>query len=84
MVIQVFHDLDDQKRILIREWWMTNDLVREIRRRMASKTFSSFFSNGSFMMSDEKKEEEKGGDSETDYGSDTWLADFDVDQFIRN
>ena len=35
-------------------------------------------------MSDKKKQEEKVDDSDTDYGSDTWLADFDVDQFVRN
>ena len=43
-----------------------------------------FLSKQAFMMSDKKKEEEKGEESETDYGSDTWLADFNVDQFIRN
>ena len=36
------------------------------------------------MMSDKKWQEEKGGESDTDYGSDTWLADFYVDEFIQN
>ena len=35
-------------------------------------------------MSDKKEQEEKGEKSDTDYGSDTWLADFYVDEFIQN
>ena len=75
MVIQVITDLDDHKEFSFAN---SDDLIREKRRRMLCWHSPLFFS---FMiMTDEN--EKKAEDSETDYGSDSWLVDFDVDRYV--